>query len=495
MRLIVSMTAACLSIAFTAAHAQSGPAANPLANMTRFAGTVTSISGTNLKVSTADAGSVDLRLTPSTTIMQRLPATMADIRSTSFIGCTAVKQADGSMVASECHIFPESMRGLGEGHNPMGPPATTMTNGNVATMTNGSVQGTAGATGGTVLSVTYKGGSQDIRVTPQTEITQVMRVEASALQPGTRVMGGARQAADGAAEAVLLNVVTPSTVSSTSASAASATVSSVEMPGKEFKDGYVEVGGFRLHYREAGPRNAPVIISLPGSAGLEMSRAKDHLIRDYRVIEINPPGWGDDPELKREMNQDEIGKLLGEAANKLVKSKYYVLGTSMGGANALWLASQFPKRVKAIVLEGSMAPARLSDLHGQMIYRENVRKMLANAPAGGAAYPTPPADPAKPWATAAYNGKQMAQRFRMMQWVQADLGSSELFASVRKSGIPILAMVGDRDAILKPTIDSYYREVLPAAKFKLVAGGGHDLQNTQTDAFVQAVASFLGQHK
>jgi pimeloyl-ACP methyl ester carboxylesterase len=277
------------------------------------------------------------------------------------------------------------------------------------------------------------------------------------------------------------------------AGATTQTSAAEQEPGKEFKEGYVEVGGFRLRYQEAGPKDAPVLISLPGSAGLEMSRAKDQLIRDYHVIEINPPGWGNDPELQREMNQDEIGKLLGEAANKLVTGKYFLLGTSMGGGNALWLASQYPQRVKAIVLEGSMAPTRLSDLTMPMIARENIRKMLAN-PSAGSSYPLPPPDPSKPWATPEYVGKQMGQRFRMMQWVQADLGNDQLLSSIRQSKIPVLALLGDEDQIIKPSNESYYREVLPEAKFVLIPKGGHDLQNSQTDAFVREVRQFFSQH-
>ncbi len=279
----------------------------------------------------------------------------------------------------------------------------------------------------------------------------------------------------------------------------------VQMPGREFKDGYVESGGFRLHYKEAGRADAPVLISLPGSAGLEMSRAKDLLAARYRIIEINPPGWGDDPELTREMEQEEIGKILGEAANKLVTGSYHVLGTSMGGGNALWLAYHYPQRVKSLVLEAGMAPLRHSDLTNPLIERAQVRKRLEAVqspvgpppgaqPANGvAAYPTPPVDPAKPWATREYTDKQMTQRFRMMKWVQTDIGTEQLFSRVRTAGIPILALLGDKDNIIKPSVADYYAQVLPKARFVLIPGGSHDLQNSRTDAFVKEVTEFYAQ--
>lgn len=279
----------------------------------------------------------------------------------------------------------------------------------------------------------------------------------------------------------------------------------VPMPGREFRDGHVEAGGFRLQYKEAGRADAPVLISLPGSAGIEMSRAKDLLISNYRIIEINPPGWGDDPELTREMEQEEIGKILGEAANKLVTGSYHVLGTSMGGGNALWLAYHYPQRVKSIVLEAGMAPLRHSDLTNPLIERAQVRQRLeagqspvgpppgAQPANGAAAYPTPTVNPAKPWATREYTGKQMTQRFRMMKWVQTDIGNEQLFSRVRTAGIPILALLGDKDNIIKPSVADYYREVLPKARFVLIPGGSHDLQNSRTDAFVQEVTRFYAQ--
>ena len=197
------LTAATLMTS-VALQAQTPP---NLANMQRFNGTVESVNGKTLKVKSNEAGSIDVRLMPNTLIMVRQSATLQEIDANSFIGCTAVKQPSGEMFASECHLFPESMRGTGEGHNPMGPPATTMTNGTVATMTNGSVQSASGNPGGPLLKVAYKGGEQSIHITPKTELTKIVAGDAAILKPGVRVAGGARPAADGVADVIMLNVM------------------------------------------------------------------------------------------------------------------------------------------------------------------------------------------------------------------------------------------------------------------------------------------------
>jgi pimeloyl-ACP methyl ester carboxylesterase len=93
-----------------------------------------------------------------------------------------------------------------------------------------------------------------------------------------------------------------------------------------------------------------------------MSTAKDVPSRKYRVIEINPPGWGGRADLSRVMHMEEIAALQAEAASRLADGPYYVIGTSMGGVAAIHLAAENPDRVRGIVLEGGMAPALVTDL-------------------------------------------------------------------------------------------------------------------------------------
>lgn len=259
-----------------------------------------------------------------------------------------------------------------------------------------------------------------------------------------------------------------------------------EVPGAAFIRAVVPADGFNLDYAEAGPAAAAVtIVSLPGSAGLEMSTAKDRLTQEYRVIEINPPGWGGRTDLNRKLTQRELGELLGAAAAALVDGPFVVLGTSMGGTNALYLAAGAPDRVRGVVLEGSMAPAEPGDLRQPPIDPAN----LPPEPEGG--YPLPPTNPKKPWATPEYVAKQMADRFAMFRWVEPDLAATDAVAVVRDREIPVLALLGEDDEILSPSQEKTIRERLPQADFRLVPGGSHDLQNTEPDAFVAAVRGFV----
>jgi hypothetical protein len=172
-------------------------------------GTVSTLSGNDLTVQ-SDNGAVHVQLAPSARVFDRRPSTLARVTPNTFIGVTTVKQPDGAERATEIHIFPEALRGLGEGSRPMTEPSgapsgntmtngSTMTNGAAAngqspgsTMSNGSVQSTVGST----LVVQYKGGSKTVIVPPTTQITEI--IESSRhLAVGDRVAVVTTRSSDG----------------------------------------------------------------------------------------------------------------------------------------------------------------------------------------------------------------------------------------------------------------------------------------------------------
>lgn len=122
---------------------------------------------------------------------------------------SSVKQPDGSERATEIHVFPEDLRGLGEGSHMMNqnagsPPNSRMTNGAVSgsQMTNGTASGSrmsngaVASTNGTTLVVQYDGGSKTITIPPNTPVT-VIKATSKALAAGDRVVAVADRSADG----------------------------------------------------------------------------------------------------------------------------------------------------------------------------------------------------------------------------------------------------------------------------------------------------------
>ena len=87
----------------------------------RLRGTIEKVDGNVLTLKPTDSSPVKLTLADKAMIVAVVKASMADIKEGTFLGSAAMPQADGSQKALEVHIFPEEMRGTGEGHRPYAP--------------------------------------------------------------------------------------------------------------------------------------------------------------------------------------------------------------------------------------------------------------------------------------------------------------------------------------------------------------------------------------
>jgi hypothetical protein len=76
-------------------------------------------------------------------------ASAADIKPGDYVASGGVPQADGTQKAVELRVFPENMRGNGDGHRPRWRGATD------GTMTNGAVGKTVTSVDGPVLTVKF----------------------------------------------------------------------------------------------------------------------------------------------------------------------------------------------------------------------------------------------------------------------------------------------------------------------------------------------------
>ena len=82
----------------------------------RVRGTIESIDGPTYAIKARDGADLKVELAANAQIAAVTKASLADIKQGLFVGVTAMPQADGSLSAVEVHIFPEAMRGTGEGH-------------------------------------------------------------------------------------------------------------------------------------------------------------------------------------------------------------------------------------------------------------------------------------------------------------------------------------------------------------------------------------------
>lgn len=175
----------------------------------RLRGTITAVTPTSMTVQTYDGQTMTVSLNDKTGYAWVLPSSLSDLKKGDFIG-TATTGADNALKAVEVVIFPDSMRGTGEGHYDWDTPAviqakgtaggsSAMTNGTItnSAMTNGTVTNSA-MTNGTVsdtstgadaqqLTVSYKGGTSQVAVPKDVPVVRLDPAKQAILATGQKV--------------------------------------------------------------------------------------------------------------------------------------------------------------------------------------------------------------------------------------------------------------------------------------------------------------------
>ncbi len=186
--------AAALSLALAPALAQNPPVASARATIETI-----SADGASLGVKTRAGEERTVHLGPKTRFVLVVPATLADIKPNSFVGIAAMPGEGSELKAMEVHIFPEAMRGTGEGYRPfdLGPGSS---------MTNGNIQARVDAASGPKLTVAYKGGEQTIVVDPKTPIVALEPGAQTDIKPGAAIIARGAKQEDGSIDAAFVLV-------------------------------------------------------------------------------------------------------------------------------------------------------------------------------------------------------------------------------------------------------------------------------------------------
>jgi len=165
----------------------------------RVRGTIEAVDGDVLSVKSRSGEDVKLRMSSDMRVVGITRISLSDIKVGSFIGTTTVPGPDGGANAIEVHLFPEDMRGTGEGSRPYDlRPNSTMTNATVD-------QSVAGNDGHTLL-IKYKGGEKKVLVSPETPVVTYVPADKSELKAGAKVIAFFKKLPDGTFEANRVNV-------------------------------------------------------------------------------------------------------------------------------------------------------------------------------------------------------------------------------------------------------------------------------------------------
>src|ERR1700709_1970949 len=159
----------------------------------RVRGTIEAVDGQVLTVRSRAGEEVKLRMTEDIRVVGITKISLSDIKVGSFIGATTVPGPDGGANAIEVHVFPEDMRGTGEGSRPFDlRPNSTMTNATVAE--------TVVSNEGHRRTIKYKGGEKTVVVSPETPVVTYVPADRSELKPGAKVIAFMKKLPDGSFE-------------------------------------------------------------------------------------------------------------------------------------------------------------------------------------------------------------------------------------------------------------------------------------------------------
>jgi hypothetical protein len=166
----------------------------------RVRGTIEAVDGNVLAVKTREGAMLKIRVAENVAVRGIIRAALGDIKENSYIGVTGIPQPDGSQKAVEIHIFPEPLRGTGEGFRPWDLlPGSTMLNATVVQMVKG--------VDGESITLKYKDGERKVIVTKDTVIVTYIPGSKEELKPGAKIfIGGARKLDDGMLETAAISV-------------------------------------------------------------------------------------------------------------------------------------------------------------------------------------------------------------------------------------------------------------------------------------------------
>lgn len=170
---------ACVMLAAGSAVAQSALTLN-------FFGKVTAIDAATIAVEQDDGAKKSLPIASGLVVFRLKPTTVADIKPNEFVASAAEPRDDGTLHSTELRIFPERLRGVGEGQRPMNDARKQV-------MTNATVTGPAAALGGDRVKVSFPGGDAILVIGKDVPVVRIEEAAVADVQVGQRVrlQGGA----------------------------------------------------------------------------------------------------------------------------------------------------------------------------------------------------------------------------------------------------------------------------------------------------------------
>lgn len=252
----------------------------------------------------------------------------------------------------------------------------------------------------------------------------------------------------------------------------------------------VKAFGMNLEVLRRGKGKKPLVIFYDEEALTLESPILDALDGSFQAAIVSPPGFGasDRPDWIETI--DDCAYICMDALDALKVRDATVIGFGLGG----WLAAEI-----AIKSTHNMARLVLVDPFGikvggpldrdiQDIWFLSPEKLLeakyADIEKGKIDYTVMPESKLEIIA----RNKESYARFCWMPYMH----NTKLRGRLHRINVPTLVVWGEKDGIITPAYGRAFAREIPGAKFTTIAKAGHFPHIEQPEAFLKAIAGFVG---
>ncbi len=253
---------------------------------------------------------------------------------------------------------------------------------------------------------------------------------------------------------------------------------------------FAALNGIKLYYESHG--SGPAIIFAHGAGGNHLSwwQQIPHFQQSFRCITFDHRAFGLSRDLPGGPGRAEFAPDVIALADQLGIDRFVFVAQSMGGRTAAGLVRRIPQRLHGVVFAGSTGGSvddevrSLQRAHLQSL-PESERPLLARAI----------------WSRYADQNPQMAFLYRQIQRLNptrpADFlalqpGYRGSFSgALSESGVPVLFLVGEHDAITPPHIVERAAALVAGARFRVIPEAGHSAYFERPQEFNGAISAFI----
>lgn len=259
---------------------------------------------------------------------------------------------------------------------------------------------------------------------------------------------------------------------------------------------------YQFNYSFTGKKSNPIILFLHGfmGDGSEFNKSISYLTNKFCCLTIDLPGHGKTKVLGTDKyyNMNNTAQALYHLLKQLKINQCFLVGYSMGGRLALYMALHFPQFFPKVVLESASPGLKTESARQKRVQKDeqlaqklettNFTLFLSQW------YNQPLFNSLRNHPQFTHicqrrlqnNPFELAKSLRIMGTGQ----QPNLWHMLREYDLPLLLLVGELDRKFK-AINTQITKLCSQAQLEVIPNCGHNIHEENVDAFVERIVLFL----